>query len=239
MSKRTAPPGIYKGHQPYAPLRRRSGALVAGLAVPQDAADRFIEHCDTPDVFGCRVFVPRFKREGFKIAGVYHNPQQAAWRIWKTNAPPRVIRSTCDVERCVNPDHLIGSDWTCENGHPRVRDWSLITTRSGSECWICLICHHARHDEVCARGHDFTEHGVIKTDIRDGRRYRVCMECIRIKNRERYAANAAAVQATKRQWRINHPVEYQEELRRRRQRYVETRAARLAATAPDQEREAS
>jgi hypothetical protein len=238
VSHRTSPAGIYRGHQPFAPLKRRTGALVAGLRVPEEAAERFTEHCDATDVFGCRVFVQRFKREGFKIADVYHNPQQAAWRIWKAGPPPRVIRSICDVEKCVNPDHLIGSDWTCEGGHPRVREWSLVTTRSGGECWICILCHNARH-EVCARGHDLEEYGRTKTDVRGGRDYRVCSECIRIRARERYAEQASKVLEQKRQWRLAHEEQYQNELRRRRERYVERRREKHAAAAPEQQREAS
>ena len=237
MSHRTSPAGIYRGHQPYTPLKRRTGATVAGLRVPEDAAERFAEHCSRPDVYGCRVFVMRFKREGFKIADVYHNPQQAAWRIWK-GTPPRVIQAICDVPRCVNPDHLIGSDWTCENGHPKVRGWSLVTTRAGGECWICIICHNARH-ELCSRGHDLEVLGKTKTDAREGRQYRVCMECIRIRARERYREQADLVQERKHQWRLDHPEQYQRELQRRRERYVERRRERLGSTVPEQQREAS
>lgn len=235
MSRRTSRPGVYTGHQPFTPLVKRTGALVDGLPMPEDVAERFLEHCDAPDVFGCRVYVKRYRREGFKIANVYHNPQQAAWRIWKAGPPPRVIASTCGVERCVNPDHLIGSDWTCVNGHPKVREWSLVTTRSGGECWVCLICHIARH-EVCSRGHDLETYGKMKTDIRDGRTYRVCSECIRIRGRERYAEQAKKVLEQKRRWRLTHPVQYQAELQRRRERYVERRRAAAAAAAPEQQR---
>lgn len=93
--------------------------------------------------------------------------------------PGIVVRHECDNPPCVNPEHLrVGSQWqNTDDMATRQRSGQLYENR-GNRC---------RH------GHDMTLPGAFRVlpNRRNGRTYRVCVECARRRGREYRARQRA------------------------------------------------
>lgn len=213
----------FSGRQPYAlseSPRIRKGALALGIEVTEQHRTSFMDRVRIDPMTDC------WSRDRAQtIVNVDHSPQQAAWRLYKGGIVPRFMMTTCDEPACCNPWHLIGSDWVCAMGHPRAREYQIITTKAGRECWICVICHNERWSK-CIAGHDMTSDDpyYVKVQQTSHGPVRVCMECQRRRSRESYERRKEDVRAMKRRHRAENTESYQRDLARKRQRYAEWKA---------------
>jgi hypothetical protein len=111
-------------------------------------------------------------RDGYgrkMIGGVYRRAHRVAWAEangfdFRKLTPDMVIRHTCDVPACVNPEHLL-----------------LGTTQDNTRDRQERDRHRNQHVDAtyCIRGHEFTPANTRTYTYPDGRTQRFCRECKR------------------------------------------------------------
>lgn len=192
-------------------------SCLPGVEVPPRTEELFRRQV-TETVYECWIT----SRKSMKISNVRHSIRHAAWRIYKSDAPPRFIDASCGEPDCVAPRHLIGADYLCAKGlHPMAPENQKLYSDGRV---LCLACHLERWSK-CKRGHDLDE-----TGVRTSSGYRVCERCLLENSAKYHEENREEIlQRRRNRYRSMDPDEKQRMLEERKLKYREKRARMTVA----------
>lgn len=170
----------------------------------RSTAERFWAKVEKGD--GCWLWTASVNRRGygkFKLRSyVQVSAPRVAWMLTNGEVPDGMfVCHTCDNPLCVNPSHLwIGTcadnnrDMMEKGRHPSsLRHPLHVPGGPRVRRSLDRPTKEPRTPKThCVAGHEYTLANTYNGIHRDGRRYRLCRECHRLREKARYAMQRAA-----------------------------------------------